>query len=97
MLLKILRDASNFIETLSDTDAAKILAHLNSLEHKRLEALQIKTLHKKIKELIVFPYRIVFFEIDGLAYVTDIFRKKSQKTPPRIIERAVKIYQSIIK
>lgn len=38
-------------------------------------------------------HAIVFFRLDDTIYAVDIFKKQSRKTPPRIIKRAIKIYQ----
>lgn len=97
MNIQILDDVRDFLNTISREDDAKIAAHLKSLEIGQTEGLIIKSLKGKIKELIVKQYRIVFFRIGTSGYVVDAFRKKSQKTPKRIIERAEKIYRDINK
>jgi len=95
MNLHILNDVTNFLDGLSEDDAAKIFAHLKSLESNQIEGLIIKPLKGKIKELIVRQYRIIFFRIGEKGYAVDAFKKQSQKTPRRIIERAEKIYRDI--
>lgn len=92
-----LSEVNDFINKLSNDDAAKILAQLKSLENGWTEALIIKSLKGKIRELIVGQYRIVFFGHGNTIYVIDAFRKKSQKTPKRIIEKASNKYNIIIK
>lgn len=91
--IQLFGDVTDFINNLPDNISAKILAHLKSLEMNLTEALAIKTLKGKIKELIVKQYRIVFFQENGIIYVVDIFKKQSRKTPKGIIERAEEIYR----
>lgn len=95
MNLQILDSVTGFLSDLSEGDAAKILAHLKSLEVNQIEGLTIKPLKGKIKELIVRQYRIIFFRIGKKGYAVDAFKKQSKKTPRRIIERAEKIYRDI--
>ncbi len=97
MNTKQLSEVSDFINKLSNDDGAKVLAQLQSLENGWTEALVIKPLKGKIKELIVGQYRIVFFDHRGTIYAIDAFRKKSQKTPKRIIEKAIRTHNIIIK
>lgn len=96
MTTTILREVVNFINSLPDEDSAKILGQFRALEKGWTETLNIKTLKGRIRELIVHDYRIVFFAIKQRIYVVDGFRKKSQKTPPRIIARAEEIHRLII-
>ncbi|MDO8469798.1 MAG: type II toxin-antitoxin system RelE/ParE family toxin [bacterium] len=95
MNIRILDDTSDFLERIPEDDTAKIIAHLKSLQENRTEGLLIKPLKGKIREMVVKQYRIVFFFVGSTGYVVDAFRKKSQKTPKRIIERAEKIYKDI--
>lgn len=97
MKLVILDDALAFIDNLTPEDSAKILANLKFLEMKRTEVLIVKPLKGKIMEISVKQYRFVFCKVGMIIYVIDGFKKQSQKTPPRIIERAEKIYRKIIK
>lgn len=97
MNLQILDNVTDFLESLSEDDAAKIFAHLKSLEANQTEGLTIKPLKGKIKELVVRQYRIIFFRIGEKGYAVDAFKKQSQKTPRRIIGRAERIYQDVNK
>jgi phage-related protein len=92
-----LKDAADFICGLPDKDSAKILAQLRSLEQDTTEALIIKKLKGKIMELKVNKYRVVFFKTASIIYVVDAFKKQSDKTPKRVIDRAEKIYKIITK
>lgn len=93
--MQILSGVTEFIDGLSNHDAAKILVSLKFVDMGRTEGLQIKKLRGKIYELVVNQYRIIFFRISVTRYVVDAFRKKTQKTPKRIIERAEKLYRDI--
>lgn len=94
--MRILNDVSDFLDGTSGEDAAKIAAHLKSLEEDRTEGLRIKTLKGRVKELIVKQYRVICFKVGATWFVVDVFKKQSKKTPRRVIERAEKIYQSIL-
>lgn len=97
MNLQVLDTVIEFLESLSADDAAKMAAHLKSLEMDQTEGLTIKPLKGKVKEIVVKQYRIVFFRIGTKGYVVDAFRKQSKKTPKRIIERAERIYRDMNK
>ncbi|MCL4405004.1 MAG: type II toxin-antitoxin system RelE/ParE family toxin [Patescibacteria group bacterium] len=88
-------EVTGYVEGLPAKDAAKVLAHLNALENGWTEELAIKPLKGKVMELTVGPYRIVYFKHKETIYAVDVFRKKSQKTPPRIIHRAEQIYLAV--
>jgi phage-related protein len=95
MNIQIFKDVLDFLNKISKDDKAKISAHLKSLQENHTEGLIIKPLKGRIKEIVVRQYRIVLFEIGATGYVVDAFRKQSDKTPKRIIERAEKIYRDI--
>ena len=97
MNIQTLDAASDFIDSLSIEDRTKIKASLQSVILNQTAGLIIKTLKGKIKELIVNQYRIVFFIWGNTCYVVDMFKKQSAKTPKRIIDRAEKIYQCVLK
>lgn len=96
MNVQAIGNAFNFIDDLPEEDRANVRSHLESLRIHEIKRLLIKTLKGKIKELIVQQYRIVFVIIGETIFVTDVFKKQSQKTPKRIIEHAEKIYQKIL-
>ncbi len=95
MSIRVFEDVSDFLKRIPEDDAARILAHLKSFQENCVEGLFIKTLRGKIKEIVVKNYRIVFFSIGSTGYIVDAFRKKSQKTPKRIIEQAENIYKNL--
>lgn len=95
MTTQQLKEVADFIEGLPDKDSAKILAQIKSIELDKTEALVMKPLKGKIMELKVNKYRVVFFKVKNIIYVVDAFRKRSDKAPKRIIDRAEKIYKSI--
>lgn len=95
MTLVILDEVAEFVDKLSPDNSAKILAGLRFLELNRTEVLSIKPLKHKIMELVIKQYRVIFFRFDAKIYVVEIFKKQSQKTPQRIIERAERIHRNI--
>ena len=97
MKLNVLSTVNDFINKLSDKESGKILAQLKFLEINQTEALVIKTLKGKIRELRIKQHRIVFFKIGKIIYVVDAFKKQSQKTPQGIIKKAEKIYKNVEK
>ena len=95
MNIQAIGNPFDFIDALPEEDRANVRAHLESLRLSEKKRLLIKTLKGKIKELIVQQYRIVFVIIGETIFITDVFKKQSQKTPKRIIAHAEKIYQHI--
>ncbi len=93
--MQILHDVLVFLDGIADEDSAKIYAHLKSLEENHTEGLRVKQLKGKIKEIIIKQYRIVFFKKMNAIYIIDAFKKQTQKTPKRVIERAEKIYKNL--
>ena len=85
------------IGTLSIPDQARIKAAEEALVLGDFQALYIKSLKGPIRELIVGNYRLVFFywKENSILFV-DIFRKKSNKTPLRIIRHAERIYKMVM-
>ena|SRR3989344_6126167 len=83
----------DFIENLPKEDRSKIHASIDVLREDRIEELLIKKLKDKVKEIVVKQFRIIFFQIGSVAYIADVYKKQSKKTPPRIIKRAEKIYK----
>lgn len=95
MNVRILERVDGFLKKVPQRDAAKILTHVESLRENVTEGIVMKPLAGKVKEIVAGPYRIVFFQRDNTAYVVDIFRKKSKKTPQRVIERAIRIQKTV--
>ncbi len=89
-----LEESSDFIEQLPDTDKAKVLAAIKTMETD-FDAVYTKLLRSPIRELIVKKYRLLFFIKENIIYFVLGFVKKSQKTPVREIERAKHIYKLI--
>ncbi|OGY98059.1 MAG: hypothetical protein A2855_00960 [Candidatus Liptonbacteria bacterium RIFCSPHIGHO2_01_FULL_57_28] len=90
--LHLLDNVRNTLTDLPEDERIKVSKHIHLLESGVMEKVVIKTLKGKIKELIVQQYRLIFFRKNEMTYVVDIFKKQSQKTPVRIIDRAEKIY-----
>ena len=95
MQLHLFDDVTDFINTLPEDVAGKIVSSLKSLELNETKGLTIKTLKGKIKEIIVKQYRLVFFILGETIYIVDGFKKQSQKTPKRMIEKTEYIYKKI--
>lgn len=95
MKLHILDAVHRFLDSISVDDAAKIAAHLKSLQDDHTEGLTIKPLKGKIKEIVVRQYRVIFFVIGAAGYAVAAFQKQGRKTPKRIIVHAEKIYKDI--
>lgn len=86
---------SDFISSLTQEDDVRITTQVKAIAENKTGDVIIKTLKGKVKELIINEYRIVFFIKNGTVYLVDGFKKKSQKTPKRIIERAERIHLTI--
>ncbi len=92
--IQVLDKVSRFIDELSDTDKAKVLAAVTVLATD-FDAVFTKLLRSPVRELIVKRYRIIFFIQDETIYLVGGFIKKSQKTPRREIENALEIYRQM--
>jgi phage-related protein len=92
----LLSEVDKYLKDLPEEESAKIFADLVFLRMDQTEGLSIKQLKGKIKELIVKQNRVVFFEHNDAIYAVDAFKKQSQKTPKRIIERTEKIYYQVV-
>ena len=93
--IHLFSDVADFINRLSESDAAKVYAHIEALKRGYGETLIIKSLKGKIKEIVVRQYRIVFFQIADTIYIADVFKKQSKKTPKRIIEKAERMRKQV--
>lgn len=85
-------EAVEFLEQLHDTDKAKILANIKTMETD-FDDVHTKLLRSPIRELVVKKYRILFFIKKNVIYFVLGFIKRSQKTPMREIEKAEKVYR----
>ena len=94
--IRIFRKVIKFVDELTHTDRAKVTANIKIMEMGGFDSIYIKTLKGTIKELIVKNYRFVFFIYGHTIYIISAFIKKTQKTPPREISNAEKIYKIII-
>lgn len=81
-----------FLEKLSETDKAKILANAKTMESD-FDVVHTKILKSPIRELIVKKYRLLFFIKKNTIYFIRGFIKKSQKAPLREIEKAENVYK----
>jgi len=85
--------ALDVIKSLDRELSVKISAGIKQLGTRETDNLLIKPLKRKLMELSIKQYRIIFFRAGGTIYVVDVFKKQSRKTPWRIIRRAEKIYK----
>lgn len=95
--MRIFRKVTEFVDGLTHADKAKVTASIKIMEMGGFDSVYIKTLKGAIKELIVKNYRLVFFIHEHTIYLVSAFVKKTQKTPPREINNAEKIYKITIK
>lgn len=92
MNITLFGEVTKYTAGIPKKDAAKILVGLQTLKKGWTKELIIKPLKGKIMELTVGSYRVVYFQHKETIYAVDAFRKKSKKTPLRIIQRAEQIY-----
>lgn len=83
-----------FLLSVNDRDRKKIIRHIDNLAYTGID--DIKHLREQIYELRVHcgqsSYRVLFFYDRGNVIVLVCgFAKKTQKTPPSIITKAIKI------
>ncbi|MEI7488857.1 MAG: type II toxin-antitoxin system RelE/ParE family toxin [Chryseobacterium sp.] len=95
--------AREYIESLDKKEQNKILKYINFLRMSKgyLEEPYSKHIVGKIRELRVGfghnRYRIFYFGfVDKKIIILSAFLKKTNKTPPREIERALNYYNDVI-
>ena len=86
----------DFIERLPEKTRIKINSAVDFHEEGDFKSLYVKTLSGPIRELIVKRYRIIFFIYHTDLYLISGFVKKTAETPKREIEKAEKLYKTII-
>ncbi len=85
------------MEGMSLLEQGKMKASFPVLEAGNFQLLHIKQLRGDIKELKIKNHRFIFFIHAADIYFISAFIKKTNKTPLREIENALKIYKEIIK
>ena len=95
--IRVFGKVTKFVDGLTHTDRAKVIANIKIMEMGGFDSVYIKTLKGAVKELVVKNHRFVFFVHEHIVYIISAFIKKTQKTPPREISNAEKIYKIIIK
>ncbi|MFH1170220.1 MAG: type II toxin-antitoxin system RelE/ParE family toxin [Candidatus Vogelbacteria bacterium] len=95
--VRIFRKVTKFVDGLTHTDRVKVTANIKIMEMGGFDSVYIKTLRGAVKELIIKKHRFVFFVHEHTIYLVSAFIKKTQKTPPREINNAEKIYKITIK
>ena len=93
----VLNTVDKYLNELSLVEKSKIEASFSVLENGDFKLLNIRHLRGDIKELKIKRHRIIFFIHKNTICFVDAFVKKTQKTPKRKIENALKIYKEIIK
>jgi phage-related protein len=91
----LLPEVEEFIDTLEETEQAKILTHMESIERGDIASVYTKLLKKPIRELIFKRYRFLFFIENQFIYFIHAFVKKTQKTPIEEIRYAERLYKTI--
>lgn len=88
-----------YIDKLSQKHQKRIFSYVNKLveESGRLKFPCAEHIKGKIWQLRPGPYRLFYFIFTGERIILlHIFRKKSEKTPPREIDRALNNYADFI-
>jgi len=93
----LLTKVEKFVLTLSHKEGQKVSGAINALRNKKFDTIYIKQLRGDIKELKVKRFRLIFFIYNNIIYITQIFVKKTNKTPSKEIELAEKYLKNIIK
>jgi len=87
-------DVLEFIESLPIKDQDKILGSIGAFSKRQFDAVYVKQIFGEIKELRVRRYRLLFFVANDSVHFMRIFVKKTNKTPKREIELAIKYFRS---
>ena len=91
-----LGDVMNFINNLPLTDQSKVIGAATALGKGEFQSVYVKQLRGDIKELRVKRYRLIFFIHGHNICFTRIFIKKTNKTPRKEIELALKSYKLFV-
>ncbi|MEK7137905.1 MAG: type II toxin-antitoxin system RelE/ParE family toxin [Patescibacteria group bacterium] len=92
---RFFKRAKDFVNSIPIADRARITAQVNTmLEGKKVYTKQLKG---RVRELIVGPYRMIYFTKNLNIYFVNGFRKKGQKTPTKEIAMAEKLYWEMSK
>ena len=93
--VQFLSSATEYIDSISETDQAIIAAHVACMRLGDFASIRTKQLRGPIRELIVRYYRLTYFEFDSCFYFVRGFRKKTAKAPKSEIDYAEKVYKII--
>ncbi|MDO8518093.1 MAG: type II toxin-antitoxin system RelE/ParE family toxin [bacterium] len=93
----ILESVKKAIEELEPPLQARIKVAQEALASGDFQSVYTKSLQGPIRELIVRPYRLIFFLKERTIYFVGIFRKKTAKTPLQAIRNSLYIYKTIQK
>jgi phage-related protein len=88
--------AKKYISSLTPKHQARLKGHIDLLAEQQYDFIETKPLRGKVREILVGGYRAIYFTIENVIFVVDIFKKSTQKTPPKRIEHAEKLYRSVL-
>ena len=91
----ILDDASQYIQSMSESDQGTTKADIEWMEKGEFEVVKTKQLRGKIRELIVGSHRLTYFMTPKFIYFVRGFMKKTNKTPKKEIEFAEQVFQVV--
>lgn len=80
-----------FIRSVAVINRALLLAKISSMSED-ISSVETKLLKSPIKELKYKKYRLLFFINKNTIYFVSGFTKETQKTPPKELEHAYRIY-----
>ena len=89
----VLEAVKKYIAEISHSERGSILRDIDALCSNEAKNVHTRQLRGKIRELKVGPHRITYFELGGILYFVNGFRKKSKKAPKREIEYAEHVYK----
>jgi len=85
------------MNSIPETDRAKIVAAVTLMEDGNLHLVETKTLRSPVRELKIKKYRLIFFMHGKILYFIHMFIKQTTKTPQKEIKYMEKIYKQIMK
>jgi len=93
--VRFLSFATEYINSVPETDQAIIAAHVECMRTGDFESVHTKQLRGPIREMVVGHHRLTYFTFSAGLYFVRGFRKKTAKAPKSEIDYAEKIYKMI--
>lgn len=90
-----LKRAKDYISDLSKAEKGSLAANVDMMLAGDTEFVQTKQLRGPVRELIFGNHRLSYFFHNKAFYFIEGWRKKTQKTPGKFIDFAVKMYKEI--